>query len=198
MEKIHFVHIPKTGGVTIRKAPELKDIISTSGSKTHISEEYTKKLLETMNQYREHHGYEHARWRDLKPEIRQRKCFSIVRNPWSKVVSRYTFLLHEFSRIGSTIRKNSNYKKCSFEEFLEERHVWGNKEYFWHRAIRGWYPQFDHVSSDNGILMCDILRLEKFNEDVGKYFNLNNPLRPRNISNIDKKDYRDFYNTQTK
>ncbi len=188
MDKIHFIHIPKNGGMSIRKAPELKQRITTSTKNNHISPEYTNNLLKTMNKYNEHHGYEHARWRDLKESLKNGKSFAIVRNPWSKVVSRYTFMQLAF-KLGSKYVE----KSLSFEEFLEERHTWGGKEYFWHRAIKGWYPQLEHVVDDDMNLRCDILRFEYFNEDVMKYFNLKTPLNPRNVSNIIKRDYKGFF-----
>lgn len=211
MKKAHFVHIPKNGGMTIRRSPHLKNLITTSTPNTHINPQYTKDLLTTMNKYNEHHGYEHARWRDLKPSVRNGRCFAIVRNPWSKVVSRYTFLMHIFQPENQSYKKiikNPNYKKCSFEEFLEERHEWGGKKFFWHRAVKGWFPQKDHVTDENGNLRCDILRLEHFDEDVMKYFELKQPLHVRNVSNgerthnktqvSNKRDYKEFYTNETK
>jgi hypothetical protein len=200
MKKYHFIHIPKNGGMTIRRS-QLMGNIATSTPGSHISPEYTKALHEQMAKYYEHHGNEHARWRDLNKEAQGRKCFAIVRNPWSKVVSRYTFLMSMFNPSHGSYNKMVNhptYEPKSFEEFLEERHVWGDKEFFWHRAIRGWYCQVDHVSDFDGNIKCDILRLENLNEDVNKYFNTNINLRSRNVSNVDKKDYRDFYTPETK
>jgi len=202
MNRIHFIHIPKNGGMTIRRAPMLKHRITTSTPGHHISPEYTQQLLATMNKYGEHHGYQHARWRDLKPSTRKGKCFAIVRNPWSKVVSRYTFMMLALTPgTPGYNRTNANptYSEKSFEEFLEERHIWGGKEFFWHRAIKGWFPQIDHVVDENGKLHADIMRLEKLNEDVTKYFRLGKiKLDTRNVSNREKKDYRSFYNDTTK
>jgi len=195
MTKINFIHIPKNAGMTIRRAPELSRLISISGPGNHISPEYSKNVLETMNKYNQHHGYEHARWRDLKDSLRKNKSFAIVRNPWSKVVSRYTF--------GKKL-----HGKYTFEEFLEQRHLYGKVPYFWHRPIKGWYLQKDHVTDEEGQLQCDILRIEHFDEDIKKYFNLTKSLHIRNVSNgkklnnktivENKKDYRDYYTSKTK
>ena len=190
----HFVHIPKNGGMTIRRSPQLKPLITLSLPINHISPEYTLNLKKTMKRDGEHPGPHHARWRDLKDSIRKNgTCFAIVRNPWSKVVSRYTFseLAH---KNGSKYAPES----FSFEEFLEQRHVFSGKEFYWHRAIKGWYQQKDHVTDIDGNLKVDILRLEHLNEDVSKYFNINFSDRQRNISNINKIDYRSFYNDTTK
>lgn len=200
MKKYHFIHIPKNAGMTIRHS-ELMQQATCSKPQFHKSPEYTSALHAQMKKYSEHHGDEHARWRDLNQETQQRNCFAIVKNPWHKVVSRYTFLMHLFTPGCSSYQKMVNhptYEPKSFEEFLEERHEWGDKEFFWHRAIRGWYTQKDHVTDLEGNNKCDILRAEHLNADVNKYFNCNISLRSRNVSNIDKKDYKTFYTPETK
>ncbi|MGV7235182.1 MAG: hypothetical protein ACQ9ET_02895 [Nitrosomonadaceae bacterium] len=198
MNRVNFIHIPKNGGMTIRHCPELKSRILLSSPNRHISPEYTKTLLAQMNKYGEHHGYEHARWRDLNKAAHAFKSFAVVRNPWSKVVSRYTFLMHLFDKGNERVIQSPHYSQKPFEEFLEERLEWGNRDYFWHRAIRGWFNQKDHVTDADGNLQVDVLRLEHLNKDINKYFNLNISLRSRNVSNIAKKDYRDFYTPETK
>jgi hypothetical protein len=93
----------------------------------------------------------------------------------------------------------------SFEAFLEERHKWGGVEYMWHRAIRGWYNAYDHVSDEEGNNRCDILRFENYNEDVKLYFRLLSNPKPRNITRVpnDKgktgygTSYKDIYNEET-
>lgn len=198
MDKVNFIHIPKNGGTTIQRTTELRGRILPTRAKRLISTTYTKNLLETMNKYGEHHGYGHARWRDLKEDVRANTSFAIVRNPWSKVVSRYTYLMRLFNNKNKRVIQSPHYAGKTFEEFLDERLIWGNKEYFWHRAIKGWFNQKDHVTDKDGKLQVDILRLEHLNEDINKYFNLNITLAPLNISNDGKKDYKDFYTPETK
>ena len=199
MNKKIFIHIPKNGGMTIRKTPEIKDKIILAGKDKHISERYTAELTKTMKMYHEHHGYEHSRWRDIHPKYTNKyDAFAIIRNPWSKVISRYTF-----AQWTKEIPK-----RTSVEEFLEQRHTYGNIPYFWHRAIKGWYQQVDYVTDIDDVLQCDILRLEMFDEDVNKYFNMNITFHVRNVSNGEKinnkskvgnqKDYRSFFNDTTK
>ena len=85
----------------------------------------------------------------------------------------------------------------SFKAFLEERHKWGNEDYMWHRAVRGWYPAFDHVCDEKDNVMCDILRLEHHTEDLCAYFNISDMSRNRNVTAMHKGDYRDFYTDDT-
>lgn len=176
-----FVHIPKNGGQTIRRGLPGRIIVASSGN--HISPQYTTELHNMMEMHKEHHGNEHARWRDWRKDLRDKyRAFAIVRNPWSRVVSRYTFA-----------RRIKGYQsgKQSFSEFLEERHIYGERPYYWHRPIRGWYQQKDYVTDESGGLRCDVLRFAT--DDVCQYFKLSEPLRVRGVSNIDGKDYRDFY-----
>jgi hypothetical protein len=173
-----FVHIPKCGGMTIRKGIPERIIVASSGN--HISPQYTAELHNTMAAAGEHHGYEHARWRDFRKDLRDKyQALAIVRNPWARAVSRYTF---------SVVAEKNDY---TFAEFLDERHIYGGIEYYWHRAIRGWYPMLDYVTDESGALRCDILRFGT--SDIERYFDLTGPLAIRNISNIDGKDYREFY-----
>jgi hypothetical protein len=191
-----FIHIPKNAGMTIRKSRMLRDKIVVAGTNLHKSTEYTAAVLETMNKNGDHHGFEHARWRDLKPNITMfNDSFAIVRNPWDRVMSRYFFAKKVIE-----VEKNSaaDYADISsFEAFLEERHKWGGKEYMWHRAIRGWYPALDHVTNEIGVVKCDIIRFENLNEDLCKYFNLIQMSEAHNVTGLNKGTYKDLYTSET-
>jgi len=191
-----FVHIPKNAGMTIRHSTFLKDKILVNGAQTHKSREYTNGLLETMKKTGDHHGIEHARWIDLKPKYTSaHKAFAVIRNPWDRVVSRYFFAKKV---IEVEKKQTSEYADTSsFEAFLEERHKWGDKEYMWHRAVRGWYPAVDHVTDSNGKLKCDMLRLEHLNKDLIAYFKIPMMSRPRNVTAMNKGTYKDMYNKET-
>ena len=81
MKKI-FIHIPKNGGMSLRHDTTLKKHILLAEPRNHKSPEYTKAVLETMYKNGDHHGWQHARWRDLNPDlITTTEAFAIVRNP---------------------------------------------------------------------------------------------------------------------
>ena len=191
-----FIHIPKNAGMTIRRSPMLNNRIMLAGSNIHKSPEYSKAVLDKMNSLGDHHGFEHARWRDVHPSVRDRNvAFAVVRNPWDRVVSRYFFA----KKVIEVEKKVSpEYADVSsFEAFLEERHKWGSEEYMWHRAVRGWYPAFDHVSDDTGRVRCDIIRFENLNTDLCRYFNLTEMSKARNVTAVNQGTYKDVYNDKT-
>ena len=191
-----FIHIPKNAGMTIRRSPMLNNRIMLAGSNIHKSPEYSQAVLDKMNSLGDHHGFEHARWRDVHPSVRDRhNSFAVIRNPWDRVVSRYFFA----KKVIEVEKKVSEEYAdvSSFEAFLEERHKWGSEEYMWHRAVRGWYPAFDHVSDDAGRVRCDIIRFENLNADLCRYFNLTEMSKARNVTAVNQGTYKDVYNDNT-
>ncbi|MEX1661580.1 sulfotransferase family 2 domain-containing protein [uncultured Thioclava sp.] len=186
-----FLHIPKNAGVSLRKHPQLQGRILPADPYLLKDRAYRKELLATMNANGEHHGYQHARWRDLSHKAQARlQAFAVVRNPWARTVSRWTF--GKLAMEKST--RSNDYTAQSFDAFLEERHVWGNKPFYWHRAIRGWYPQLDYVTNEAGEIQADILRLEHLRDELPAYFKVD-PAPQRNRSA--KADYRSFYTPRT-
>lgn len=191
-----FIHIPKNAGMTVRKSPMLTNKIIAAGPSTHKSKEYTQAVLAKMNSLGDHHGFEHARWRDIHPRIRDsHDAFAVIRNPWDRVVSRY-FFAKKVIEVEKKVDK-SYADVSSFEAFLEERHKWGSEDFMWHRAVRGWYPAFDHVTDVDGNIRCDVIRFENINEDLCKYFNLTDMSRARNVTALNSGTYRDIYTNET-
>ena len=195
-----FVHIPKNAGMTIRRSPQLRDKIILSTPAVHKNQAYTNGVLNQMNKIGDHHGFEHARWRDLNPAMTSgHDAFAIVRNPWDRVASRYFFaqkvIYHEED---SDHYGEEDYCDCSsFEAFLEERHKWGGMKYMWHRAIRGWYPAYDYVTNKQGKIKCDILRFEDLDNELKRYFKIPTMSGPRNVTGINKGSYQDIYTDET-
>jgi len=195
-----FIHIPKNGGMTIRKHPQLRSKVILATPDNHIDPAYTGGLVKKMRETGDEMGYEHARWRDINIGIRTNyPAFAIVRNPWDRVVSRYWFAkkVIEVERDSNVYGKKDYADVSSFEAFLEERHKWGGQEYMWHRAVRGWYPAFDHVSDEEGNVKCDILRFEHYNDDVKSYFGILSNPEPRNVTGLLTNPYQSMYNEKT-
>jgi hypothetical protein len=195
-QKKLFVHIPKCAGMTIRKSPVLEPYLVVATPNNHKSEEYTAGLHKAMRKSGDHHGNEHARWRDIKPSVRNLyDAFAVTRNPWDRVVSRY-FFAKKVIEVEKKVPVGFH-NIDSFEHFLEERFDWGGKEYYWHRAIRGWFPAVDHVCDTSGTLVCDMMRFEHLNEDLCEYFDIPEMSRARNVTDLNKGTYQDLYNDKT-
>ncbi len=130
-----FIHIPKNAGMTIRRSDVLKNKIVVARPNIFKTSRYSQDLLRTMKSTGDHHGFEHARWKDIHPRItNSHTSFAIIRNPWDRVVSRFFF-----AKLAIEVQNKSPKAYAdtsSFEAFLEERHKWGGKEFMWHRAIR--------------------------------------------------------------
>ena len=199
IEKL-FIHIPKNGGMTIRRNKVLRPKVILATPDVHISPEYTRGLHRKMKEIGDHVGNEHARWRDITPRVTNNvQAFAFVRNPWDRVVSRYWFAkkVIEIEEDSDHYGETDYADISSFEAFLEERHKWGGQEYMWHRAIRGWYPAFDHVSDRHGEVKCDILRFENYNDDIRAYLNIAFDPQPRNVTAVYNAPYQQMYTKKT-
>lgn len=185
-----LVHIPKNAGMALREAPELKGRIVLANRRRLKSKAYANGLLEFMKSRGLHPGYEHARLRDIDLSVRAGTVpFAVVRNPWARTFSRYKFYL----QTGCEDLSKQELSLEGFEAFLETRHEWGPKDYFWHRASLGWYPQIDYVVDEAGQISVDILRQEHLKEEIAKYFGVSGTLQKKNVSRDSGTSYKEFY-----
>ena len=195
-----FIHIPKNGGMTLYNAN--KPIFNNRliwANKDLLNKKHVRAARLSKN-WTGDMRFSHARWRDYNQSVTNKhQAFAFIRNPWSRVISRYTYALKK--------RKAKHWRYGrSLEGFLEERHEDEKIPFYWYRAIRGWDQQLDHITSESGELKCDILRFEHYSEDTVKYLNLQSPLPAYNVSNgnnlngtvVNKKDYKEFYNDTTR
>lgn len=189
-----FIHIPKNGGMAIRHSPELSGRLVLANRRRLKSKAYADAVKDQMLLKGGQPGYEHARFRDVDLSVRRAtRAFAIVRNPWSRTLSRFKFAVQTRGAAGASI----DYSLKSFEAFLEERHEWSGADYFWHRAIRGWYPQTDYLLDEAGRLAPDILRQEHLGDELKRYLRLESELERRNVSKASSEDYRLLYTDRT-
>ncbi len=188
-----LIHIPKNAGVSFRRADPLRGRLIQADPYFHRSRDYTAAVLRDMNERGEHHGFQHARWRDLHPGVTARlPAVAVIRNPFARTVSRWRFGM----RAMETGASPPGYVAETFEGFLEERHIYGHLHHYWHRAVRGWYPQVDYVTDAEGRLRADLLRLEHLADDVPAYFGPAVTVSRRNASG-GKTPWRDWYTPDT-
>jgi len=191
---IIFVHIPKTGGTSIRKLLiGLKD--------TNIMEEDKKKYYYAEELKREKISSIHGKARDYL-QIMDRKLwdksfkFTSVRNPWNLMVSSYHWWLqngHQFHRlrhmyVDITKMSFKDYIKSAYGNFMINECV-GN--------IEDWI-----LDVDKNMLLDGLVRLENFEEDFNKLikkfnksFNGLGNLTKTNVSG--HRNYQDYYDLET-
>ena len=135
-------------------------------------------------------SFGHDRWRDVPRDIRYiYQSFAVIRNPWARMVSRYVM------GIPTSNTNDHGTTWNTFEEFLETRYIWTDKE--WNDPIRSWNTQYDYVCDESGIVRCDILRLEHIDYELVSYLQLNTPYIVRENIGEYTRNYQDYYNKQT-
>jgi len=188
-----FIHIPKTGGFALRRAPGIEDRVEFPQPK-HLPRKYKENLKAEMSRRGLGPQYMHCRWRDLDSAYTEgRRAFAIVRNPWSRVVSQFFFAKKIWSEHPARRNPTSVHPKATFRQFINLRKKWGKEPFFWHRTTVGWYPQKNYVTDDEGNLRCDVLRFEHYQEDLASYLGQGEvPIRNAGPT----VDYRKFYDVQ--
>lgn len=134
-------------------------------------------------------SFGHDRWRDVPRDIRYiHQSFAVIRNPWARMVSRYVM------GISTSDTNDHGTTWNTFEEFLETRYVWTDKQ--WNDPIRSWNTQYDYVCDENDVVRCDILRLEFIDDELSPYLNLNTPYIVRENGGDYTRNYQDYYNNE--
>ena len=134
-------------------------------------------------------SFGHDRWRDVPRDIRYiHQSFTVIRNPWARMVSRYVM------GIPTSNTNDHGTTWNTFEEFLETRYVWTDKQ--WNDPIRSWNTQYDYVCDENDVVRCDILRLEFIDDELSPYLNLNTPYIVRENGGDYTRNYQDYYNNE--
>jgi hypothetical protein len=109
-------------------------------------------------------------------------------------------LIHQLDKPNHNIHNQKQYKRWTFEEFLDTRHQDGGRRFFWHRAIRCWYPAMEHITDEEGNVRCDILRTEHLDSEGPKFLDVPSFPRRRNVSRPNENYqnyYKTFYNDKT-
>lgn len=156
-----FIHIPKTGGQSTIQAFK-----SCSSSTLQYRGHLT--ITETLQQI----------------NFNNFKSFSIIRNPWGRVVSYY----HYISQLSLQEKKNYSIPYSTFEEFVD---------FFISDKNIIYRPQIDFlINLDGDIIVDSILRLENVQKDLDKFL-LKNGIQEKIIlpkTNTSKHDnYKKYY-----
>lgn len=205
MSKVMFIHIPKTGGMTLDKDPRVAKQIQKCDPQ-FLRPFYAMEVKAAFDAYGLNYQFQHCRYKDVDMQWRNTRKFAcLIRNPWDRTVSQYFFAKKLSVEHGMT-NETSVDPNISFEDFLQLRYKWGKKRYFWHRTTVGYYPQKVYVIDEDGEQQVDALRFEEYDKDTMAYFNLDTPIPKRNVSNGEvkdgkitgRRDYRDLYSASTR
>lgn len=174
--KCIYIHIPKCAGSSIKEALNLP-------------------------------GKGHPLWRyyaDLQPEKwREYFKFTVVRNPWDRLVSSYSYAGMKASYWHNTRMElhpeHELVKQKPFPEFCA--YLEGNLRSLHHES---WYPQHHWIAQQNGnrleIVVDQVLRYENLDEDFSRLMSdlgvVDVSLPHVNKSN--RGSYRDFYDARTR
>lgn len=182
-----FVHAPKTGGTSLALALEaraMKDDIMLGDTPKATRRRHKVKNIPTSGRLWKHSGLCDIGGLVTQTQIEQFFVFTIVRNPWDRVVSYYHWLrtqTFEHPAVGIA-------KATDFSGFLRSSAVM--------RSLRD-QPYTSYVTDNAGAERCNhFLRLEHLEQDIGPLkahlgFDLG-PLPHVNSSNRDA-DFRGYY-----
>lgn len=194
-----FIHIPKTAGTSITEA---NIIIQTSarGLKSDIDKQIQ---MDPRSPYKLHmwlgkRTEKHIPYSYLDREYINRfdRVFTVVRNPWARLVSFYNYwdLCLEHPSIEDI--KNTWYyqDKITWEEYLERMdHFMMTPNFYWQHPYDNWASQSDWLPIKHRV---DVLRFENLQEDLNNYLGKKVDLPIVNKSKV--VDYRSYYNEEQK
>ncbi|WP_299777959.1 sulfotransferase family 2 domain-containing protein [uncultured Roseobacter sp.] len=152
-----FVHIPKTGGTSLAAALEaraMKDDLLIGDTPKARKRKSRLKGLQTRGRL-----WKHATLTDIDglltpEEIGQMFAFTLVRNPWDRVISYYHWLQdQEFDHPAVMLSKS-----LPFEEFLAAPLIQGSLQHS---------PASSYMRDATGAEHCSLyIRLEAFEKDA--------------------------------
>ena len=178
--KIFFVHIPRCAGTSVYEALDM-DYCRHYKCKFH---------------YREHH----ILWKKYNK-------FSIVRNPYTRLVSVYNYIKLDESYWHSVTGNaldgtHKDYNYCNNHTFKETiTELYNN---FLNGDLSGdeWQKQYPFIYDSNGNLMVDdIIKFENLPDsfyNIIKRYGINNVELPRKNSSGTGSNFMDYYDRKTK
>lgn len=141
----------------------------------------------------------HARYRDLPISQRDLTCFAVVRNPWSRTVSRWQFCRAMCTKWSIDDQRRKYLETASFQDFITERPIFdipGKPGQPWLGPLSSWFNQLEWLTDDSGSVRCTCLRFESLESDLCDFFNGRISMKHLNKTKS-AKDYRSMYNSDT-
>ena len=190
--KFIFVHIPKTGGTSLSLALEAKamkdDILIGDTPKAKNRRKRYKNMKVSGRLWK------HSRLRDVlgmvtQDQIENYFVFTIVRNPWDRMVSYFHWLkAQSFQHPAVAIAQNNR-----FSDFLINPVI--------QRSLQNDITR-QYICDQNGVEQCDMyLRMEHLPQDAGRLaqnLGLKLPELPHDNRSERDKNYADYYDTDNR
>jgi hypothetical protein len=182
-----FIHIPKTGGTSLALALEnraMADDIMLGDTPKAKRRRGRVKDVQARGRL-----WKHSTLRDIEglvtpDDIARARVFTLVRNPWDRMVSYYHWLRAQSFDHPAVAQA----QRLNFSEFLTDR-----------LTVEGMRrnPYASYVTDSAGVERCDLfLRLEHLEEDLAKLETLLDvrlaPISHENKSDREA-DYRSYY-----
>jgi len=168
----HFIHIPKNGGRSIRRALSMRPEVS-------LSKEY------------------HHRYVDIAGRIgRDLQYFSVIRNPWSRTASRYVFGKNNARKWPDSDPRKQYLTNATFRDYVTEQRILPIPEHPnapWMGPLSSWFNQIEWIRDEAGNVVCDCLRLETIDSDISAYFGRKLSIPHRESTRTATYDYRKMY-----
>ena len=163
-DKFIYIHINKTGGSSVERALNLP----------HEHKTALEKIAEMgWNQWN------------------KRFVFTVIRNPWDKVVSHYHYRVQ-------TNQTNLGIRPIDFKEWIKLSYGENDPRYY--DKPKMFMPQLDWISDKNGEILVDIIyRFENLREDFEKIcIKLDRKVILPHLKSSQHDHYQEYFNEETK
>lgn len=195
MSRTLFIHIPRTAGTSIQSSG-----IAASTRNIGLKADIQKQMSmdprgpHTIGNSPSNRLQKHIPYNYLSREYLNRfdRLFSVVRNPWARVVSFYNYgnMMAEVNTFKDTwYHQNA----LSFDHFLNKMDEFiMTPSYYWNHPYNQWAMQMDWINLNK----VDVLRYENLSSDLNLYFNksINLPF----VNQSPSVDYKSYFNEKQK